>query len=269
MWVALLLVVAAVSALGQHAPGDGAPWVESGVDLEGHARLFLDGGDLEGVLGYGVRYDADQRLYDDAGIDLYNGITAGAYYRLLRNLKVGAFYRLQIGARHDEDWIDEGSEWVWRDTGDRLEHILMADVTPRFLLDFLPGESWVFQLKSRYELTLYQQDGDTQRLQSLLVRPGLTYFLTRDREPVLNLSLQYATYLSLDFGDRPWYRHGPYLNVLYHVLPGLSIDAGIAYHTVYWTESAAFDAAWPDNRYAEPIYRHWSVDLGVIYRLNL
>ena len=266
--VSLLVLLSAAGALAQHAPGDGAPYVDPGVDLLGHARLFLDFGDLDTMFEYVGRYDADQRLYDNQSSSLYNSVTAGAYYRILPNLKAGLFYRMQLGARHDNDWVDSGTGWVWLDTSGRLEHVLIADLTPRFLLPFLPGASWVISAKTRYEVTIYNDEGTTVNLQSLFVRPGLTWFLIRDREPVLNVSAQYGIYVPVNFSENVWYQHGPYVNVLYHVIPGLSVDLGVSYQSVYWSESSQFDAAWPNNRYEQPIYRHWALDLGVIYQLD-
>jgi len=266
--IVLMLSVAGVPQ-AQHAPGDGAPYVDFGVDLQAHTRAFLDFGDLDLMAEYVGRYDSDQRLYDAESIRLYNSFTTGAYYRVIPNLKIGLFYRLQLGARHDEDWVDGGAGWEWLDTTRRPEHVLIADATPRFLVPFLPGGGWVFSAKSRYEVTLYEQDGALVDLHSLLIRPGLTWFMIRDREPVLNVSLQYGLYVPLNFSESFWYEQGPYLNVLYHISPALSVDLGLAYQLVYWSESSDFDAAWPNNRYARPIYQHGVIDLGLIYNLDL
>ncbi|HET6486076.1 MAG TPA: hypothetical protein VFH83_06630, partial [Spirochaetia bacterium] len=72
----------------------------------------------------------------------YRSVTVGGYYRVIPNLKLGAFYRLQAGARHDDDWIQTGpnpDDWGWQDTTSRWENVLMLDASPRFLLSFLPG----------------------------------------------------------------------------------------------------------------------------------
>lgn len=264
--VVLALLLVAGAGFAQHAPGDGAPLLPSpAFELGGHARVFADAGDLSGMLEYLTRFETD-RMVDNGEEFLYHALAAGGYYRLHRNVKVGAFYRLQFGARHDEDWIETDGQWLWRDTAGRAEHVFMADATPRLLLRFLPEESWVLAVKNRYELTVFTQDAERTMLHSLLVRPGLTYFHLRDREPVFNASLQYATYWSLSFGEVPWYRHGPYVNLLYHLRSGLSVDLSLGRQWIYWSESADFDAAWPNNTYAEQIHRAWTVDAGVIYR---
>jgi hypothetical protein len=260
-WLIVFLILPAGLVSALHDPGDGAPLVDPGVEAQAHARVFYDAGDIEGMGEYLTRYESDRDAF-------YYGVTFGGYYRLVRNLKLGAFYRLQLGARHDEDWVESGSDWVWADTGQRLEHVFMLDAAPRFLLDFLPGRNWVFAVKNRYELTVYNHEGTGAALQSLLVRPGLTYFWMVDREPVINISLQYATYWSLNFGERPWYRHGPYLNVLYHLTPRLKADVGVGTQWVYWSESSDFDRVWPNNGYAQQVYRALTLDFGVIYVID-
>lgn len=257
----VLGIIAATPIFGLHDPGDGAPFVDPGIEAQAHARLFVDFGAAELMTDYITRYESDRQGF-------YNAFTFGGYYRVLENLKLGAFYRLQFGARHDEDWVESGSDWIWADTSDRLEHVAILDATPRFLLEFLPGRSWVFSVKHRYEATAYRSGDATSLLQSLLVRPGLTYFRLVDREPVMNVSLQYATYWSLDFGEVPWYRHGPYLTVLYHASPTVKLDLSVGSQWVYWSESSDFDRVWPNNGYTEQIYRPVTVDVGVIVSLD-
>lgn len=261
--LALLFAAAATTVSGQHQPGNGAPLMPwPTLEARAHGRFFVGSGEIAGMAEYSAQYDLDRPT------EFYNGVTFGGYYRIHPNVKVGAFYRLQFGARHDDDWIDTGSEWIWRNTMARPEHVVVLDVTPRALLPFLPGESWVFAIKTRYEVTMYQQDTTFYALQSLMVRPGLTYFYVQDREPVFNVSLQYGTYWSINFGEVPWYSHGPYLNFLYHLAPGLQIDASVGAKFIYWDESSDFDIAWPNNTYAVQVYRPFTIDVGVIYQLR-
>jgi len=158
-------------------------------------------------------------------------ITVGAYVRPVRNLKIGAFYRLQSGVRHDDDWIDLHPGWAWVDTQDRLEHLVMVDVSPRVLLGFLPGRNWVLMLKSRYILNSYNMH------HSILLRPGLSYFLMRNREPVLTLTAAYGLYLALNFSERVVYEHAPYMTVTYHTADWLKLEFTGAYRSVVWSTS--------------------------------
>jgi hypothetical protein len=251
-------VFAAVTAgASHHLPNEADPVIpETAFEVHTHGRVFGSVGEITGMFEYNGRFEGPQREFR------YLGFTAGGYYRVQKNLKLGLFYRLQMGARHDDDWIEEGTAWLWADTRDRPESVVIIDATPRFLLDFLPGEDWVLSVKSRYEYNFYNGQ------QSLLVRPGLTWFWIEDREPILNVSAQYAAYLSLNFGSSPWYRLGPYLNLLYHVTPALQLDASVSRQRVYWSESASFIADFGTTPYEENIYTPWLVDVGLIVNLR-
>lgn len=227
-----------------------------GLEVHNHARLFTYRGDLSGMVEYVGRFEQPGLEYR------YQALTVGGYYRVHRNLKAGLFYRVQVGARHDDDWVATSPGWGWADTSRRFEHIAMADLTPRVRLGFLPGGNWVASVKNRYGYNV------SNGLQTALVRPGLTWFWIVDREPRLNVSAQYATYLSLSFGDRWWYRHGPYLNLLYHATPFLQVDATLAYESIYWTESEDFRALHPGETYAHNVYRPWVIDLGFVVTLR-
>jgi hypothetical protein len=262
LWVSLtlLILLAAPASASDHLPGDGAPEIPAfGYEGGVHTRVFVDFGDLDAMAAYVATYESDRNA-------LAQALTLGGYYRVHRNLKLGAFYRLGLGQRHDDDWIEANSTWIWRNTALRPEHTAIVDVTPRMLLRFLPGEDWVFAFKARYEITAYSESGTFEMHQTALLRPGLTWFWIVDREPVLNVALNYATYLSLDFGRTWWYRHGPYLNVAYHVSPFLIADLAVGTQWIFWSESAQYLAEWPNDPYAEPIYRPWTLELGLVYR---
>ena len=161
----------------------------------------------------------------------YRAITLGSYFRPHGNIKLGAFYRLQQGSRHDNDWIGLDPGWAWLDTGRRTEHILILDVSPRVLLDFLPGENWVFMIKNRYLFNTYNSQHTWK------VRPGMTYFFLKDRSPLLNMSINYEIYLSLNFGESIIYQHWPYLTLAYHISRNAMLDLSLAYKTVKWSTS--------------------------------
>jgi len=226
---------------------------ETGFEIHTHGRLFYTAGDLSGMLEYVGRFEDVDREFR------YQSVTLGGYYRLLPNLKAGAFYRLQFNVRHDNDWVADGADWLWTDAAGRAEHVAMVDLTPRFLL---PGGPVVVSSKFRYEFNF------TNLEQSLLVRPGLTYFWVRDREPVLNVSAQYATYLSLNFGAVGWYKHGPYLNLLYHVSPNILLDVSASTQSIYWSESEDFLLEAPTGNYPQNVYSPWIVDVGFILRFQ-
>jgi hypothetical protein len=218
---ALIVAVAAVAS-ANHIPDASGGFIE----FDSRTSLLLDLGRLDPLVQL-------EGSFQDENFEFgYRSLTAGAYIRMLRNLKVGAFYRVQQGARHDDDWIEPSAGvWEWVDSRNRTEQVLILDASPRFLLDFLPGQNWVFAIKNRYEYNTFNSE------QSLLVRPGLTYFLLRSREPVLNFSLNYGLYFPLNFGETFIYEHGPYLSVLYHLNRNVKLELTTAFKTVIWSSS--------------------------------
>lgn len=250
---ALLTVGLALSnASAEHDP----IFPSSLLEIYTHGRLFSYWDDLSAMIEYTGRFEDSNLEYR------YQSLLLGGYYRLHENVKAGAFYKLQLGARHDDDWIDTNPGWDWVDSRGRFEHLALVDVTPRFRLEFIPDGNWVFAVKNRYAFNFFNSH------QTLLVRPGLTWFWIVDREPVVNVSAQYATYFSLNFGDRLWYEHGPYLNVLYHATHWLAFDASTGYRTTYWTESADFVAGHPNQGYTDNDSTTWFVDLGAVITLR-
>jgi hypothetical protein len=235
------------------------------VEFQGRTQVIANIGDVDLMLeGLG------RSEYVDPTLRSFESLTLGGYYRLLKNLKVGAFYRLQAGAHHDNDWTHQivasapgGWDWGWNDTNARLEHLLMLDASPRFLLDFLPGRNWVFMLKGRYIYNTFQHE------MSILARPELTWFWVQDRVPILNVSLSYDLYFPLNFGDTLIYQNYPYLTVLWHATPDLGIELSGAYKTIVWSTSK--DPAYGANGGLpyDPVYfSSWVVSLGVVYNLN-
>jgi hypothetical protein len=225
---ALLLILLAV-ATGSGAQERRQPVFTPGVpEFQARTAALVNSGSFQPFLELAGRFEDAEYQFR------YRALTAGSYFRVHRNLKLGAFYRLQTGALHDDDWGMQAGTWGWADTRDRMEHLLILDASPRFLLDFLPGRNWVFMLKGRYELNSF----DLQ--QTLLVQPGLTYFWMRNREPVLNISLNYGLYFPLNFGDTLIYEHAPYLELLYHLSPTVKLELTGTYRLRTWSTSEDF-----------------------------
>jgi hypothetical protein len=255
-WPVLLLLFSRAPAF----PSDLPPAAPQGVvELQGRTAVFLGLGSLD------LMAELQGRLEDTDRHFGYRAATLGGYYRLLANLKVGAFYRLQAGARHDDDWVLTQAPtwfWSWQDTTGRLESLVMLDVSPRFQLDFLPGRNWVLMVKGRYMLNLSDFE------QSILLRPQLTWFWLVDREPFLNVSLSYDVYFPLNFGQAPIYQQYPYLTVQYSVTPALMLELGGAYRTALWSAGKPWrDMALPVSSY--PVaFSAWVIEAGVLYRLT-
>ena len=246
----VLLNVAVTLAADRHVP----PSPDTRIELETHVRGFWRFGEWEPMIS------VDGRAEDQFDV-LYRSLTLGAYYRLHRNLKVGGFYRVQQGARHDDDWVATNDSFEWENTDSRTEHVFFADVSPRFLLDMLPGETWVLMLKNRYFYNTFNQQ------QWLSLRPGLTWFWVVDREPLLNIAANYEFYVPLNFAETLLYGHGPYLNVLYHFSPVVKLDATVARRTRIWSTSEDVQDDPGHGDYEKKI-RSWLLGLGVIFRFS-
>ncbi len=246
-----LLLTSLAPLFADHVPVAPAP------ALEGRARTAL--------LVDGARFDGLLEIEGLLGLDPIalgrRGLTIGGYWRPIPNLKLGAFYRLQAGVLHDDDWIDLAPGWGWQDTRGRWESQVLVDASPRFALPFLPGGDWVFMLKTRWQLNAFNGE------QSLLVRPSLTWFWIRDRDPVLNVALSWDLYVPLTFGTTLLYEQYPYLTLLWHATPTLKLEASAAYRTVTWSPSADFLAAHPTETYAVP-FRSIVVGAGVVMQLR-
>jgi len=221
------------------------------VELETHGRLFVDLDKLDPFVEVAGRWEDKDFQFR------YRAVTLGAYYRVLDNLKVGAFYRLQAGARHDDDWIEpQVGVWEWVDSRDRYENVLILDASPRFLLKQLPGENWVVMVKNRYQFNTYNMQ------QSLMVRPALTYFWMRERKPVLNITASYEAVFSVNYGDSLFYYRAPYIEFLYHLSDQWKLDTRIARKTVTWSSS---DDTVANGDSYEVDYTAWQVSLGFVY----
>ena len=207
--------------LGDHIPL--AP--ENNVDFELDARLFLKYEKWTPMLELEGQWQYDPNQF------YYRHLTVGTYYRITKNVKVGGFYRLQMGARHDDDWIDLNPGWDWVDTRDRAEHVFILDVTPRFLMPFIPGENWLFMFKTRYLYNTYNNH------QTLKLRPGITYFLMPARDPMLNFTLNWELYLALNYSSSVLYSQWPYLEVLYHLSPVVKLSGNVGYRVITWSTS--------------------------------
>ncbi len=256
--IGVILLLAGMRGFAQPVPNLPTP-PQGVVEYQGRSAVFLHMGSVE-LLAEGLG-----RLEGVDHVFRYRSVTVGGYYRPLANLKVGAFYRLQAGARHDDDWVVVSPPWIWawQDPTGRLEHELLLDVSPRFQLDFLPGRNWVVMLKGRYVLNF------TNGEQSVLVRPQLTYFWLIDREPFLNISLSYELYFPLNFGQTLIYQQYPYLDFIYHLTPNVMLELGGAFKSTAWSAGKPWrDAGWPLDGY--PVtFNSWVIAAGVLFSFSL
>ncbi len=202
---------------------------ESGIlEGSGSARIFLKHGDTTLMTDYTGRIEGVDHEYQ------YQALTIGPYYRLHDNIKIGAFYRLQFGVLHEDDWIedrDNPGDWTWRDTKKRDEHVGIGDITFRFLVPFIPGKNLVFEFKNRY---LYNTFNNHHTLKT---RPGLRYFIFYNKKPVLNIFAQYEMYFPLNYGVVTIYEQWLYGGFLAHFTDEFHAGLYGAYKKIVWGPS--------------------------------
>lgn len=249
----LTLAVVIIALFLIPVPASGWEYSEFSLDAGARIAMMATAGEWNPYLEIrGVFHGAESEFR-------YNSLTTGTYFRAAPWLKVGAFYRLQGGARHLEDWtvIDNPSptpdEQYWEDVSPwRYENLLLLDATPRFLLPWMPGGDWVGAVKVRYEYNFYNNN------QSLLTRPGITWVLMRDREPVLNLSLQIPLYFALNYNDRPLYGFGTYVIGLWHLEEQVKLEGRVSWFVKNY-EKFAFGGPWILHSH------HLVLGIGVIF----
>lgn len=217
----LLLAVAASAAFA--AP---VPQVPRGrlPEYEASARVMGRAGRLEPLADLTERWQF-------AGQRPQRSLTLGAYGRAHRNLKLGVFYQVQSGARHDDDWTNNGAgTWFWRPTGNRPENILILDATPRASL----GGRFVGAFKVRFERNFFNNQS------SLKLEPELAWFWLDGLEPKATVFLRHGTYIPLNFGTRSYYERWWYLAGLWHPTGAVSVGPSVALRDVVWTTSSAY-----------------------------
>src|SRR5271157_4084679 len=113
----VVIALVAAAAAGAGAQAHTPPFGNGDIDLQSRAQLVANVGSWD-VLA--------ELLGRTAGLDTplhtFESVTVGGYYRVIPNLKVGARYRVQAGARHDNDVVANAAtqQGEWADTSQRL-----------------------------------------------------------------------------------------------------------------------------------------------------
>lgn len=222
--LAAILALAPLAASAAPAPEPPRGRV---AEYEASARLFGRAGRLEPMAELFERWQFET-------LRPFQSLTLGSYARAHRNLKLGAFYRVQKGARHDDDWTnDTAGGWSWRQTGNRPENMIVLDATPRVAL----GRSFVAAFKVRYEHNFF----DNHR--AVRLEPELSWFWLDGLEARATVSLRHGEYIPLNFGDASVYERSWYLAGLWHATPDVSFGPTAALRDVVWSTSSAYRTA--------------------------
>jgi len=228
------------------------------MEYEANLRAFVKKGKID-YFG-----EIKGRWEDEDSEFRYRSFTLGPYYRVHKNVKIGAFYRFQLGARHDDDWVQPPSLWDWKDSRKRGEHVFILDATPRAQLSFLPGENWVLALKTRYLYNTFNKQS------TLKLRPGLTYFWLKGLDPFMNFFLQYEVYLPLNYGESSIYETWLYAGTLYHATEHVKIGGFGALRNVVWGTSQEWkdkdDGTWGTYKVD---YKSLTLGLILLFQFSL
>jgi hypothetical protein len=248
--------VAALSACAARAGADPIPSAPRGrlLEYETDEALSTKAGLFEPIVEGAERWQySDQLSYKD--------VAAGSYVRVEKHLKLGAFYRLQYGARHNDDWNQTPSGgWDWQVNNNRPESVLVLDATPRAQLDFLPGGNWVGSLKTRYEYDLYDRE------ETLKLEPELDWFWMDGLAAIATVALRYECDAPLNYGSTAFNGHWWYLAYLWHARPWLTLGPQVSLRDEIWTTSSQFRSANPGASYSV-YYRGWAPGFTLSARL--
>jgi len=216
-----LLAPAAFGSPAPTAPRGRLPEYEASVRVMGRT------GRLEPLLDLTERWEFE-------GQRPARALTLGSYGKVHRNLKLGLFYRVQYGARHDDDWTNNGAgTWFWRQTANRPENVLVLDATPRTSL----GGHFTGALKVRFERNFFNGQN------SLKLEPEISWFWLDGLVPRATVFLRHGTYIPLNFGTRSYYERWWYLAGLWHPSDSISAGPSIALRDTVWTASSDYQAA--------------------------
>ncbi len=209
------------------------------------ARLFIPLGDWQPYSELRYRYSNPAESPNNQ----YGSFLAGGYWQKIPWLRLGAFYRLETGNQHDDDWHKENDtsmNWEWVSALDRFESSAVADVTLRTATDFFPGaffKTGLLELKNRAHYNVYQEEVLWQ------IRPGFTWFWMRGGVPVMNFFVQYETwYVSSSHRNNLW-EDWTYFGTLYFVSEQTQIGSTLSWRRTFWEPSEQFRERRPNDTY--------------------
>ncbi len=218
---ALLILIPFFSAWADQVPVMSQRNIEPATEL----RVFAKRGD--------TTYVAELKVQQESEL-ISKSFRLGGSRRIFSHLKIGAYYLLQNGVLHNEDWVQNPDQnWGWRDTSSRVEHALMVEVTPQTVLP--SDENWIAECKTRIVFNAFNQQW------TLKVRPGVSYLWTKQDRPFLSFFSQLEFYLPLNYGKSIIYETWLYFGALYYYSTTFQLGGYGAWKTVKWESPKIFD----------------------------
>lgn len=247
---ALLLLCAAAPAAAQPAAvvARGRPAeFETSLRAFGKSARWEPMGELSGRLQF-------------EGRQVMRSVMLGGYRKHAAWLKTGAFVRFQAGMRHDDDWFPvRKGVWIWRDTENRTETVLVLDVSPRTKLPWLPGGNWLGLFKTRYEHNTFNHQNMVK------LQPELSWFWMRGLSPKAHFSLRYEADLAVGFGKEALREQWVYGSALWHGPGGLLAGPTAALREGVFETSSAFSSVSGGRTYSAK-WRSYVLGLTAVYR---
>jgi hypothetical protein len=191
-------------------------------------RIFQKNNDFNFLLEGVQSTKTDGRIYSEA--------TLGTKYRVHRNLKVGLLVSEKWGLRHDDDWQVKNGRWFWVKPNKRAEFETLLELSPRFKASFLPGRNWIFEGRLTGKRNFHAGEN------TLIARPGLTYFHFGDEGPLFNLFFQYEVHIPLNYGHKTIRENWVYMGGIYHLSDHFSLGGCFALYKMIWEDTDAFRA---------------------------
>lgn len=222
----ILFMILPLTASGNHIPLDKS----SGTDQSLTTRLFFIKKKLTVLTELSAVNEFESQKY--------RSVFFGGYYRLNSNFRGGLFYKRQYGFRHDEDWVvDPVVSWKWLDTNSRGEDLLIADLSPKILIPFLPGDAWSLEFKTRFERNFFNSN------QNLRFMPTLTYYWIRNDRAFINFYFQLEEALALNYGSIRFPEKWTYFGFLYNLSSSWQFGISAANKTLSWSNTADYKNA--------------------------
>lgn len=246
--LALLLLCAPAAAQPVATVAHGRPVeFESSLRAFGKSARWEPMGELVGRLQF-------------EGRQISRSVMLGTYRKNADWLKTGAFVRFQAGMRHDDDWFPvRKGVWIWRDTQDRTEAVVVLDASPRAKLPWLPGGNWLGLFKTRYEHNTFNHQ-DTVKLQ-----PELSWFWMRGLEPKAHFALRYEADLAVGFGNEALREQWVYGSALWHSPGGLVVGPTAALREGVFETSTQFSSISGGRSYLAR-WRSYMLGFTAVYR---